>query len=385
MGLGLAWTRRGSHRIWEFPLVIMQFWPGGGGEREVGAGVSVNEHRVAFNHVLVFHLRSDLYFDFLNSLMTLLYYDSVFLHHETGAHPERADRIRGALERFEENNLLSQCRLMPPRQVSRSRLTLIHSPRYIDEVWATAKSGGGDLDHDTICSPASYEVALAAVGSVCDAVERVAKGEDRRAFCLVRPPGHHALRERAMGFCIFNNIAVAAAVAVWELGLEPVLIVDWDIHHGNGTQAAFWEDPRVGFLSIHRYPFYPGTGTREEIGEGAGRGYTCNIPVAYGTSRREYFAAFETALEKFAAFVKPQLVLLSAGFDTHRLDPIGNLGLETEDFGPLTSLVLDVADTYAQGRCVSVLEGGYNPLVMPECLAVHLEEMLHRDRKDATR
>jgi len=314
--------------------------------------------------------------------MTLLYYDPIFLQHETGAHPERADRIRGALECFEAKNLLSQSTRPQFKPVSRSRLTLIHSPRYIDEVWAVAKSGGGDLDHDTICSPSSYDVALAAVGAVCDAVERVVKGEDRRAFCLVRPPGHHALRERAMGFCIFNNIAVAAAVAVWELGLESVLIVDWDIHHGNGTQAAFWEDPRVGFLSIHRYPFYPGTGAADEIGEGAGRGYTKNIPVPYGISRREYFAALELALDKFAAFVKPQLVLLSAGFDTHRLDPIGNLGLETEDFGPLTALVLDVADTYAEGRFVSVLEGGYNRLVMPDCLAVHLEEIVHRDEKN---
>lgn len=317
--------------------------------------------------------------------MTLLYYDDVFLQHETGAHPERADRIRGVMERFEAEGLLAHCRRPPIRPVGRSRLTLVHSPRYIDEVWAVAKSGGGDLDHDTVCSPASYDVALSAVGAVCDAVERIIKGENRRALCLVRPPGHHALRERAMGFCIFNNIAVAAAVAVWELGVERVLIVDWDIHHGNGTQAAFWEDPRVGFLSIHRYPFYPGTGSADEIGEGPGRGYTKNIPVPYGISRREYLGALELALEKFAAFIKPQLVLLSAGFDTHRLDPIGNLGLETEDFGPLTSMVLDVADTYADGRFVSVLEGGYNRLVMPDCLTVHLKEIVSRERKESSK
>ena len=315
--------------------------------------------------------------------MTLLYYGDVFLQHETGAHPERADRIRGVLEQFEKDGLLARCGRPTWKPVSRSRLTLVHSPRYIDQVWALAKSGGGDLDHDTICSPASYDVALSAVGAVCDAVERVVKGEDRRALCLVRPPGHHSLRERAMGFCIFNNIAVAAALAVWELGLDRVLIVDWDIHHGNGTQEAFWEDPRVGFLSIHRYPFYPGSGAQDEIGEGPGKGYTMNVPVPFGISRRDYRAALDMALEKFAAQVKPQLVLLSAGFDTHRLDPIGNLLLETEDYEPLTAMVLDVADAYAEGRCISVLEGGYNRLVMPECLSLHLRTLLERDERDA--
>jgi len=314
--------------------------------------------------------------------MTLIYYDPFFMQHETGAHPERADRIAGVMEKFEDEGLLGQCSRPTWKPVSRSRLTLIHSPRYIDEVWAVAKSGGGDLDHDTICSPSSYDVALLAAGAVSDAVERVVRGEDRRALCLIRPPGHHALRERAMGFCIFNNVAIAAAVAVWELGLERVLIVDWDIHHGNGTQAAFWEDPRVGFLSIHRYPFYPGTGTEDEIGEGPGKGFTKNIPVEFGISRVEYREVLAEALEQFAAFVKPQLVLLSAGFDTHRLDPIGNLGLETEDFEPLTAMVLDVADAYADGRCVSVLEGGYNRLVMPDCLAVHLATMVERDRRE---
>lgn len=314
--------------------------------------------------------------------MTLLYYDPFFLQHETGAHPERAERIAGIMEHLEAQGLLGECQRSSWKAVSRNRLTLIHSPRYIDEVWAVAKSGGGDLDHDTICSPSSYDVATFAAGAVCDAVERVVRGEQRRAFCLLRPPGHHALRERAMGFCIFNNIAIAAAVAVWELGLDRVLIVDWDIHHGNGTQAAFWEDPRVGFLSIHRYPFYPGTGTEDEIGEGAGLGFTKNIPVEFGISRLEYREALAAALEKFAAFVKPQLVLLSAGFDPHRLDPVGNLGLETEDFEPLTAMVLEVADAYAQGRCVSVLEGGYNPRVMPECVAVHLRTMIERDQRE---
>lgn len=314
--------------------------------------------------------------------MTLFYYDSFFLQHETGGHPERAERIADVIDYLEDEGLLGQCQRPTWKPISRNRLTLIHSPRYIDEVWAVAKSGGGDLDPDTICSPSSYDVALFAAGAVCDAVERVVRGEDRRAFCLVRPPGHHALRERAMGFCIFNNVALGAATAVWELGLDRVLIVDWDIHHGNGTQAAFWEDPRVGFLSIHRHPFYPHTGMADEIGEGPGKGFTMNIPVAFGISRSDYRKKLAAALDQFAAFVKPQLVLLSAGFDTHWLDPVGNLGLRTEDFEPLTAMVLDVADTYAEGRCVSVLEGGYNSLVMPDCIEVHVRTMLERDERE---
>ncbi len=263
--------------------------------------------------------------------------------------------------------------------VSGQRLARVHTARYIHEVWAVAKSGGGEIDSDTVVGPCSYDVALQAVGAVCDATERVLRGEDRRALCIVRPPGHHALAGRGMGFCLFNNVAVAAKMAVEEFRLDRVLIVDWDIHHGNGTQATFWEEPRVGFLSIHRWPFYPGTGEEDETGGGPATGTKLNLPIAFGTPRKEYLARFANALERFAAKIKPQLVLLSAGFDAHRLDPVGNLGLETEDYVPLTDLVLDAADVYAGGKMVSVLEGGYNPEVTAECVRVHLQEMVNRD------
>jgi acetoin utilization deacetylase AcuC-like enzyme len=310
--------------------------------------------------------------------MTLLYCHPCFLDHETGAHPERADRIRRIPERLAQSGLLEPCCQPEFKPVSRQRLARVHSPAYIDEVWAFAKSGGGYIEADTVVSPASYDVALMAAGSVCDGVERLVRGEDTQALCLVRPPGHHAMTNHAMGFCLFNNVAVAARLAIDVLGMERVLIVDWDIHHGNGTQAAFWEDPQVGFFSIHRWPFYPGTGAADETGGGRGRGTTLNLPVEFGTSRQDYLAAFAAGLEKIAAVVKPQLVLLSAGFDTHRLDPVGSLGLETEDFAPLTNLVLDVADTYAGGRLVSALEGGYDPAILADCVALHLAEMLKR-------
>ena len=310
--------------------------------------------------------------------MTLLYDGPRFLGHETGHHPERAERIRQIPARLEQAGLDRQCRRPEWLPVTRQRLTRIHSPGYVDQVWALAKSGGGDIEADTVVGPSSYDVALLAAGAVCDAAERLIRGEDTQALCLVRPPGHHAMTGHAMGFCLFNNVAVAAKLATDDLGLDRVLIVDWDIHHGNGTQATFWEDPRVGFLSIHRWPFYPGTGREDETGGGAGLGTTLNLPVPFGIPRHDYLALFRDALERFAAEIKPQLVLLSAGFDSHCLDPVGNLGLETEDFGTLTETVLDVAGSCAGGKLISVLEGGYHPEVMADCIELHLAEMVKR-------
>jgi acetoin utilization deacetylase AcuC-like enzyme len=207
----------------------------------------------------------------------------------------------------------------------------------------------------------------------------VLAGEAKQALCLVRPPGHHALRDAAMGFCLLNNVAIAARHARTVVDVDRVLIVDWDVHHGNGTQAAFWEDSQVAFLSIHRWPFYPGSGAADETGQGAGLGATVNLPVEFGTSRDRYLAQFARALETLAAKFKPQLVLLSAGFDAHREDPVGSLGLETEDFEYLTAAVLDTAAAHCEGRIVSVLEGGYNPQRLAECVEVHLAGLLERE------
>jgi len=310
--------------------------------------------------------------------MTLLYTHSCFLEHETGPHPERAERIRRIPDRLEQAGLEALCRRVEFPPVDLGWLAQVHSPRYIREIEALARTGGGDIEAETVVSPASYDVALKAAGCVCDAVQRLVRGEDTQALCLVRPPGHHALAGHAMGFCIFNNVAVAARLATEQLGLDRVLIADWDVHHGNGTQDAFWEDPKVGFLSIHRWPFYPGTGAEGETGGGAGLGTTLNLPVAFGISRPDYIKMFADRLERFAARIKPQLVLLSAGFDSHRADPIGNLGLETEDFAALTGAVLEVAAAHAGGKLISVLEGGYDPQALADCVEVHLAEMVRR-------
>ncbi len=175
-------------------------------------------------------------------------------------------------------------------------------------------------------------------------------GEAKNALCLLRPPGHHATDDRAMGFCLLNNIAVAARFAIKEQGLERVMIVDWDVHHGNGTQDIFWEDPQVGFLSMHRFPFYPGSGTADETGGGAGQGTTVNLPIRFGTLRQDQIKGFRAEVEKLADKMKPQLILISAGFDSHVNDPIGSLKLESEDFGELSRIVLDVAATHAGGK-----------------------------------
>jgi acetoin utilization deacetylase AcuC-like enzyme len=308
--------------------------------------------------------------------MTLLYYDPRFLDHDTGNHPERPSRLRQIVARLESTGLTAQCTRPSWEPASRARLEKVHEPGHIDNVEAMAARGGGHLDPDTAVSPDSFDVARLAAGAACDAVDRVLAGEDKTALCLVRPPGHHALPERAMGFCLFSNVAIAASVARDEYELDRVMIVDWDVHHGNGTQDVFYADGRVGFFSIHRWPFYPGTGDTDETGTGTGLGATVNLPVAFGTARQTYRESFAAELEKFAARFRPQLMLISAGFDSHRADPIGSLGLEIEDFAELTKIVRDVAAVHADGRVVSVLEGGYNPPVLAECVDAHLRGLM---------
>lgn len=309
--------------------------------------------------------------------MTLLYTDDIFLRHETGRHPERPARLVAVRSRLERAGLVARCKpgtIVPltPEEVART-----HEPGVIDIARRLCEAGGGVLESDTICSPASYQVALAAAGAGASAVDAVLEDQDRTALCLVRPPGHHATPTHSMGFCLFNNVALAARRAL-SRGLSRVLVVDWDVHHGNGTQDVFYDDPRVTFLSVHRFGhgFYPGTGDADETGTGDGLGATVNVPLRHGIRRAEYQAAFRSALEKAADRCKPELVLVSAGFDADARDPIGSLGLETEDFATLTRAVMDVADAHCAGRLVSCLEGGYDLDALAEGVQVHLETLL---------
>jgi acetoin utilization deacetylase AcuC-like enzyme len=313
------------------------------------------------------------------STMTLLYADPLFLKHDTGTHhPETAERLHAITAQLERSGLAQQCTRGKFAPLDAKAISDVHNPQVASAVRRLTEEGGGRLDADTVVSPDSYQVGLAAAGACVAAVNAVLSGVDRHALCLVRPPGHHATPTQSMGFCLFNNIALAARHATKQYQLSRILIVDFDVHHGNGTQDIFYEAPDVVFFSIHRYGmgFYPGTGAKDETGRGPGQGHIFNAPIRYGTSRHEYHAHFTNVLEKAADRARPELVLVSAGFDAHALDPIGNLGLEVEDFVALTEQILDVANTHASGRIVSCLEGGYNVDVLAECAQAHLEALL---------
>lgn len=311
--------------------------------------------------------------------MTLLYQSTEFAKHQTGAHPECPERSVRIAAKLSAAGLDKKCRQPHWSPVERKHLSRVHDATYIEQVETFAARGGGHIEADTVVSRDSYAVAISAAGAVCDAVRRVLEGPEKSALCLVRPPGHHARKNAAMGFCLFNNIAVGARLAVDQFAVDRVLVVDWDVHHGNGTQEAFWNVSEVAFYSIHRWPFYPGSGADDEIGAGRGLGTICNQPVRMGTARKDYLSRFTNSLGQFADRMRPQLILLSAGFDGHRQDPIGSLGLETEDFATLTRFVQAVANQHAGGRIVSTLEGGYNLNVLPECVAQHLETLLEED------
>jgi len=314
--------------------------------------------------------------------MALLYTDPVFLQHETGRHPESTERLQSVTAHLHAVKLPTRFATGKIVPATIEQLSRVHSVGNIERVREFAEQGGGRIEADTVVSRKSFDVAIRAAGTACDAVDRVLQGQHTRACCLTRPPGHHALADDPMGFCLFNNAAVAARQVIAEHRLSRVLIVDWDVHHGNGTQDIFYEDAEIYFLSAHRFPFYPGSGTPEETGTGQGLGTVFNLPVEYGTARRQYLTEFAQLLADCAKLCRPELVIISAGFDAHRLDPIGSLDLETEDFATLTKLVLDVADEYCDGRCVSLLEGGYNVQALAESVEQHLTVIADRDGKN---
>jgi acetoin utilization deacetylase AcuC-like enzyme len=308
--------------------------------------------------------------------MAVIYADDVFKTHDTGQHPECAQRLEAVYKRLTDNKVLDRFEKGHVQAADVREVLRVHGAAYVKSLERFAVGGGGRIESDTVVSRLSYDVALKAVGAAIDAVDQVLSGKHQQAICLARPPGHHAVANSAMGFCLFNNVAIAAKHAIAQHQLERVLIVDWDVHHGNGTQDVFYEDPGVYFFSSHRYPFYPGSGAKTETGQGPGLGTTCNLPLAFGINRDEFRRRFTLELEKFAERCKPELVLVSAGFDAHRLDPIGSLGLESQDYADLTRAVADVAKQYCNGRIVSLLEGGYNVDALAESVQIHLETIL---------
>lgn len=319
-----------------------------------------------------------------------------FVEHLTGPHhPERPDRIRAIALAVRQAGLIDSPNPFPdfqldlqlhplngeklleltPRPAEMQWLTQIHSPRYIEEIRRICADGGGYLDQgDTPVCPASYEIALLSAGALLSACDAVMTGQARRAFSAARPPGHHAEPDRPMGFCLFANVAVAAKYLQKKYKVETVAIVDFDVHHGNGTQAAFEDDPSVLFISLHQHPgtCYPGTGYASEVGEGAGRGTKLNIPMMPGSGDDEYRAAFEQqVLPKIDRF-KPHAILVSAGFDAHRDDPLAQIELSEEGFEWMTRQLVQSAETHCDGRLISALEGGYNLKALGRSVVRHL-------------
>ncbi len=303
-------------------------------------------------------------------MRTAVIADDVFERHMTSpGHPERPERTAALRAALAKGSLARVLKRIPPRKAEREHITLVHDDVYVQGVARLCEAGGGLLDAgDTWVGPASYAVAASAVGAVLQAIDAVAEGSADAAFCAVRPPGHHALRDRAMGFCVFNNVAVGAAYATQRLGMDRVFILDWDVHHGNGTQALFYSDPCVFYCSLHRWPYYPGTGAESEVGEAEGSGYTLNLPLQPGSDERVYRAAIETRVLPTLEQFDPQLLMISAGFDPHRLDPLGGMCLESASFGLMTRLLLGAVRV----PVVSVLEGGYHLEALRQSVHAHV-------------
>ncbi|GJQ59213.1 MAG: histone deacetylase [Candidatus Scalindua sp. AMX11] len=305
--------------------------------------------------------------------MTTLVYDDIYTKHDTGLqHPENSLRITNTVTYLKSTGVWEKLGVEKPRAATIEEIASVHSSYHIEHIEKLARTGGGNIDPDTSVSPFSYDAASYAAGAPLTAIDLVMKGEVDNAFCLIRPPGHHATPTRAMGFCLFNNVSIAAKYLQREYNLEKVVIIDWDVHHGNGTQDTFYEDPSVLYFSIHRYPFYPGTGRESETGKGRGVGGTINIPLPHGTTSKTYISRFQTVLEKDIKQFRPNFILISSGFDAYGLDPVGGLGLGTSAFRILTEMTQKIARECCEGRIVSCLEGGYHLSDLPRCIEEHL-------------
>ncbi len=307
-----------------------------------------------------------------------VYHDPIVLTHGTGAfHPERPERVAAVVEALEADGL-AVCGPPTPERALGS-LALVHDPAYVERFREAASLGPAEPDRpftlfdspDNPMSRSTFDVSVRTAGLLLSAVDDVVAGRARRGFVVTRPPGHHARASEAMGFCFLNAVAVAARDAQRRHGVGRVLVADFDVHHGNGTQETFWEDGSVAYLSVHRYPFYPGTGGRDETGSGRGLGRTVNVPLPAGAGDEAYAGGFEAALERLLRLFRPDLVLVSAGFDAHHRDPLGGMRVSAEGYARLTRALAEAADTFAGGRLVSVLEGGYDPSGTAEGALAH--------------
>jgi len=313
-------------------------------------------------------------------MKTGLVYDPIYLKHDTGAHVENSQRLVATMALLEESKLLDKLTIISPRAATHEELSLVHSDHHISRVQSTSARGGGWLDGDTFASPDSYEVALYAAGGALNAVDAVMKGEVSNAFALVRPPGHHATRDQAMGFCLFNNIAIAAKYAIEKYNVECILIADFDVHHGNATEDTFYSDPNVLYFSTHQYPHYPGTGAITDDGEGEGKGANVNVPMPAYCGDAEYLRVYNEILAPIARRFKPQLMLASAGYDAHWADMLSMMELSVEGYGDIVAVIKRLAEELCQGKLLISLEGGYHLKAMPLSLRATLEVLSESPR-----
>ncbi|MFO8010355.1 MAG: histone deacetylase [Dehalococcoidia bacterium] len=291
---------------------------------------------------------------------TGIVYDPIYLEHDTGSHPENSNRLISAMNLLESSGLIDRLVSLPPRMATENELMAIHTQEHIVNVQACSERGGAWLDGDTFCSKASYKAALYAAGGLLRGVDAIMNVDLNSTFGLVRPPGHHATRARAMGFCLFNNIAIAARYAQREHGIRRIMIVDFDVHHGNGTQEAFYDDPDVLYFSTHLYPFYPGTGDVDEIGISNGEGATVNVPLPGGCGDEQYRQVYQEVLAPVADRFQPEMIMVSAGYDPHWSDQLAMMQLSITGFAQIIKTIKDLADAHCEGRTLITLEGGYN-------------------------
>ena len=301
--------------------------------------------------------------------------DERYMEHQMGAgHPECPERLE-AIYKMLDQDMKDTLTNVPVREALKTELLYVHTSRYIDQIAATDGVASTYLDPDTQTSAGSYRAALLAAGGLCEAVRMVDAGELDNAFALVRPPGHHAEKSRAMGFCLFNNVAIAAMYAREDLGLERILIADWDVHHGNGTQHSFESNDSVLYFSTHQYPHYPGTGSYGEIGSGNGVGYTVNVPLPTGYGDGDFVSIYNKVLKPVALEYKPDLILVSAGFDIYFGDPLSSMNVTPDGFAALTRLLMDLADECCKGKLVFTLEGGYHIKGQRDSVKAVLQEL----------